>query len=290
MTIIHRKAFAKINIGLNVLGKRPDGYHDIESVFVAVDLHDDITIEASTELQVSCFPPVTKIPQENLVYRAAETLHKHAGLTSESAKITVSKRIPIRAGMGGGSSDAAATLLGLSDFWNAQTDLHDIACTLGSDVPYFLIGGTCYVTGRGETVRPISMPASVLNKLSSWHILIVVPDVQISTYTAFSTLGTIRTTSQIGLHELFIQAINNEKLWSEYFINHFEQSVFTEVPILSMIKERLLSNGAFYASMTGSGSVIYGLYTSQAAADQARKSFPTLETYICRPLTASLQT
>ncbi|MBI2793251.1 MAG: 4-(cytidine 5'-diphospho)-2-C-methyl-D-erythritol kinase [Ignavibacteria bacterium] len=288
MTTIHRKAFAKINIGLNVLGKRLDGYHDVESVFVAIDLHDDITIEASTELQVNCFPVVTEFPQENLVYRAAESLRNHAGLTSESAKITVSKRIPINAGLGGGSSDAAATLLGLSDFWEIHTDLHDIACALGSDVPYFLTGGICCVTGRGEKVRPITMSDPALKRLNTWHILIVVPDVQISTATAYSTLGTIRTTPQIGLNEKFIQAIDNDKLWSKYFINDFEKTIFAEVPILSTIKDKLLSEGAFYASMTGSGSVIYGLYTSPATADNARKAFPTMETYICRPLTASL--
>lgn len=289
MTSIHRKAFAKINIGLNVLGKRPDGYHNIESVFVEIDLHDDIAIESSSVLQVHCMPSVTDHPQENLVYRAAKVLHKKAGLTSETAKITVTKRIPTRAGLGGGSSDAAATLLGLSDLWNVTVNLQETASALGSDVPFFLTGGICYVTGRGEQVSAIDFTQHMLNKLKTWRILLVNPGLQISTASAYSTLQPTTISLPIGLDRIFIQAIDNNELWIKYFVNQFEQKVFSEVPLLSTIKDRLLSKGAFYASMSGSGSVIYGLYTSKEEADLARKSFPKMETYICRPLTATLQ-
>lgn len=289
MTAIHRKAFAKINIGLNVLGKRPDGYHDVESVFVEIDLHDDIAIESSSALQVRCLPSVTDHPQENLVYRAAEVLHQKAGLTSENAKITVWKRIPTKAGLGGGSSDAAATLLGLSDLWNLKNNLTETACVLGSDVPFFLTGGICYVTGRGEQVTAIRFTKSMLNNLRAWHILVVNAGIQISTSTAYSTLDPSHFSPRIGLDRVFTQAIDNKELWREYFVNQFEQGIFAEVPLLATIKDRLLSQGAFYASMTGSGSVIYGLFTSQAAADRAKNSFRDMETYICRPLTATLQ-
>ena len=165
MTSTLHHACAKINLGLHVLGKRLDGYHDIESIFVEVDLRDDVLVSAADSLSVDCTPPVTSSMQDNLVFQAADALRTALQLPDKGAKIAVTKRIPTGGGLGGGSSDAAATLMGLYELWtgeSAETQqardiLLPVATTIGSDVPFFLYGNVGYVTGRGEQVLPMDL-------------------------------------------------------------------------------------------------------------------------------------
>lgn len=155
------RAFAKINLGLRVLKRRPDGYHEIETFFQSIDLHDTLTLEPleEPEIQLEIVSPWALPPaRENLVYRAAELVlaHLRAGV-----RISLEKRIPVGAGLGGGSSDAAATLVGLRELFRLRlnnAELHRLALELGSDVPYFLIGGLCRGRGRGEILEKISSP------------------------------------------------------------------------------------------------------------------------------------
>ncbi|GBC76376.1 4-diphosphocytidyl-2-C-methyl-D-erythritol kinase [bacterium HR07] len=154
------RACAKINLGLRVLGRRPDGYHEIETFFQSVDLHDTLTLEfiERPEIQLEVVSPWALPPgRENLVYRAAELVLAHAGLRA-GVRILLKKRIPVGAGLGGGSSDAAATLVGLRELFQlrlSDTELHRLALNLGSDVPYFLMGGLCRGRGRGEILEKI---------------------------------------------------------------------------------------------------------------------------------------
>lgn len=149
-------AYAKLNLTLEVLGKRPDGYHEVRSVLQTVDLHDTLSLAAAPSLQLHCDQPELQ-GEDNLVLKAARLLRESAG-DVPGASITLTKRIPIAAGLGGGSSDAAATLVGLSRLWNLGLptgDLAPLAAQLGSDVPFFLHGGTALVEGRGEVVVPL---------------------------------------------------------------------------------------------------------------------------------------
>lgn len=279
---------SKINLGLRVLGRRSDGFHDIESIFVAIDLGDTITVEPSTELTVDCHPAVTMSPQDNIVFRAAQLYAGRFPDDTCGAKITVQKRIPTGAGLGGGSGDAAATLLALAHINgrrpNSETIsmLEPLAAACGSDVPFFLHAGVALVTGRGEQIKQIS-------SAFPWTILLVCPGIHVNTAQAYSTLGITSAKPSPHLEERFTQAIESKGLEPSLFENDFERAVFPQHPVLRDIKQRLTGTGAVFASMSGSGSSIYGLFETETKAVEASAQLADLETYICAPISASLR-
>jgi 4-diphosphocytidyl-2-C-methyl-D-erythritol kinase len=157
--VLRRLARAKVNLGLEVVGRRPDGYHDLVTILHEVDLADELSFEEAAELTLVS-EPVLGNPEDNLVLRAAKLLGE-AGGSQRGATVRLTKRIPVAAGLGGGSSDAAATLRGLNDLWRlgaSLSDLHALASRLGSDVPFFLTGGTCLATARGDALQPLPDP------------------------------------------------------------------------------------------------------------------------------------
>jgi 4-diphosphocytidyl-2-C-methyl-D-erythritol kinase len=177
------QAFAKLNLGLRVLGRRPDGYHEIETLFQSIDLHDTLTLEplakSGIELKITS-PWALPEGQENLVYRAAGLL---AAKLPQGVRILLEKRIPVGAGVGGGSSDAAATLVGLNELFQLElsdADLHVLACKLGSDVPYFLRGGLCRGRRRGEMLEKLSP------RLQGYSFLLVKPLCSLSTEAVYA--------------------------------------------------------------------------------------------------------
>lgn len=285
MTSTLHHACAKINLGLNVLGKRPDGYHDLESIFLEVDLCDDVLITAASTVTLECHPSVTGSVQDNLAFKAALLLQNALSAPDKGAKIVLTKRIPTGGGLGGGSSDAAAVLKGLYELWTHQPAstpealaiLHPLAAQLGSDVPFFLTGGVAYVTGRGTEISPL--PVSV-----PWTVLLVLPDIHIATSTAYSTLGITQRVDNQGLDRLLRQVLENNGDGIHQFKNDFESTIFAQHPLLSTISRKLTDNGAIYAAMSGSGSTMYGLFTSVENAVAARSAFPNHVTYICRPI------
>ncbi len=285
MTSTLHHACAKINLGLNVLGKRPDGYHDIESIFIEVDLCDDVQVSLADTLTVECEPPVTTSMSDNLVYKAADALRTALAMPDKGAKIAVTKRIPTGGGLGGGSSDAAATLMALYELWTettpstpeAQRLLRSIAAAIGSDVPFFLEGGIAYVTGRGEQLQPLDLHLP-------WTVLLVLPGIHIDTPSAYSTLGITERRPAHHLDEKITQAIENNDTLRSAFTNDFERSAFEQHPALSTICQRLREQGADYAAMSGSGSTLFGLFASVDNAERAQSAFPDLPTYICRPI------
>lgn len=285
--MVSLKACAKINCGLNILRRRSDGYHDIESIFITVDLFDELHIDFSTELDVQCTPNVTTDITSNLAYRAAHALHQTVHEPSVGAKIVLSKSIPTGAGLGGGSSDGAATLRGLQHLWNTQADLHSLALKLGSDVPFFLRGGTCYVTGRGETVVPMSSAFEHAAGPASWYVVLVLPSIHVSTANAYAAIDRKTPYPAQKLDELFLAALDDHSLFAKEFRNDFEDSVFATHSVLPGIKETLYRNGAFYASMSGSGSALFGLFTDRETATAAASAFTEHQTYICRPSTST---
>ncbi|NQW29271.1 MAG: 4-(cytidine 5'-diphospho)-2-C-methyl-D-erythritol kinase [Ignavibacteria bacterium] len=277
-------AYAKVNIGLQILGKRTDGFHDINSIFVAVDLADQIEIDTATsQISVDCTPNVTTNQESNLAFIAAAKLRQALQQPTLGANIQISKRIPAGAGLGGGSSNAATTLLLLQKLWpNVSTQLiESIAPEIGSDVPFFIKNGVAAVSGRGEVVSPLAITLP-------WYFLLVVPNIHADTTQAYSTLGITQHKVPFELASELVHSFDNQQLNPIVFNNDFETSLFAQYPLLSTLKHELINNGAVFASMSGSGSTVYGLYTNvdnaMAAESVVNTNHAGLKTYICRPI------
>lgn len=271
---------AKINLGLEVLRRRADGYHDINSIFVAIDLHDELEIAPSDSIEFTCEPNVTADVESNLVVRAARAL---LDPISRGAKIRLRKHIPTGAGLGGGSSDAAATLVGLRKLYDltvSDNDLAAIAAGLGSDVPFFLSHGQALIGGRGDIVQPVTIDVP-------WTFGLVIPDIHVNTAAAYSTLGITGEQHGNNLVDIIRRGVDNQEVMRSSLINDFERSVFTQHPVLQAIKTHLLDAGATYAAMSGSGSTIFGLFTSVESATIALRPLSKHRTYICHAVSTS---
>jgi 4-diphosphocytidyl-2-C-methyl-D-erythritol kinase len=244
------RAYAKINWALRVTGKRADGYHDIETLFQTISLHDTLTFRPSDRLTLSCDAPTIPTDETNLVLRAARV----AGLGH--AAIELQKRIPAGGGLGGGSSDAAAVL--------ATFNAKGAALSLGSDVPFFLTGGTAYATGRGEIITPLPPVAGV-------PLLLLIPEERVSTATAYSMLR--RFSPPLGIDRY--RAMIEDDLLSHAgeLVNDFEEPIFDAHPRLRHLKSRLLEAGAAWAAMSGSGSTIVGAFREAGERDAAIARF-----------------
>jgi len=269
------KAPAKINLGLTVLDKRDDGFHNILSIFQTVDLFDELTISEYGDTGLFCSQPSIPTGPDNLVIRA-ESCFLRMEPSLPRASFSLEKRIPVGAGLAGGSSDAAAALKGLRLFHRCtdrvdDRSLYTCACELGSDVPFFLTGGTAVVRGRGEIVEKVQWPFD-------FTYVIVYPDISISTAWAYRR---IRPTGHgyspyCEMVERFTsQSISSDE-FLESLVNDFEQPVFLEYPDLHSIKQSVVNSGAARAVMTGSGSSIVGIFTdsgkAELCADDLRKN------------------
>lgn len=260
-------AFAKLNLDLRVLYKRPDGFHELRSVFQTISLADRITIDfrkaRRTELRLA---GNLDIP-DNLILRAARLCLDEMKVPA-AIDFSLDKRIPMGAGLGGGSSDAAAILLalpGLAGKSIPRERLMVLAAQLGSDVPFFLLGGTAAVLGRGEELYP-------LENLRCPHVLVVSPDVHVSTPDAYRALSARLTPESIQPKLTGFQA----RLWGAPTpaVNDFEEVVFEQHPRLKSIRNKLRRAGASTAMMTGSGSSLFGIFNEKEALEKAAKLFP----------------
>lgn len=275
----HVRALAKINLGLKVLGRRPDSYHELRTVFQTVSLADSLELEfepgRSTAIEVASS---IEIPA-NLVERAAALTLEALEITGR-VSIRLRKRIPLGAGLGGGSSDAAAVLLALPPLARKALRLEklfDIAACLGSDVPFFLLGGTAVALGRGTEVYPLPDRAAA-------HGLLVAPGIHVSTPEAYAALGAPELTSApvqniISSFQSFVwqgdasQDAAPPGTASTSGENDFEPVVFAQHPRLRALKRRLLTLGASPVLLSGSGCALFGLFAGRAEADRARAAF-----------------
>jgi 4-diphosphocytidyl-2-C-methyl-D-erythritol kinase len=268
---------AKINLGLNVVEKRPDGYHNLETVFYPVKIHDALEIfEMSPDFpsDVDCDLKVTNLhiegdEQRNLVVRAYNLL-KQDFPRLPRVHAHLYKGIPTQAGMGGGSSDCGFMLTLLNrQFQLGLTDgqLISYAARLGADCPFFVLNRPCYAEGIGEQLQPIGLD------LSGWYLAVVRPAIPVSTKEAFSLI-TPRHPER-NCRETVMQPVET---WRDSLVNDFEKSVFTLYPEIGRIKQRLYDLGAVYAAMSGSGSSLFGLFREPVALDEfnAEGVFKTL--------------
>jgi 4-diphosphocytidyl-2-C-methyl-D-erythritol kinase len=261
-------AFAKINWFLKVLGKREDNFHELCTAFQTVSLCDNLIFSADEQISLTCDQPDIPIDESNLIIKAALKL-KEKFKIARGANIHLEKNIPSPGGLGGGSSDAAVALLGLTKLWNLEIDfeeLCEIGATLGSDAPFFFYGGTALGTGRGTEIKQIE-------EVSEKYLLIVTPDISISTAEAFSLLNAPRLTKKSAKSILKICCDEAEKQISRQTNpqNDFEASVFKIEPEIERVKRRLLETGAKRALMSGSGASVFGVFenneTRQATLD-----------------------
>jgi 4-diphosphocytidyl-2-C-methyl-D-erythritol kinase len=277
------KAPAKINVGLRILGKRPDGYHEIWSVLQEIDLCDEITLWDASDFSLLLEGDQEAVPTDetNLCLRAARLLKRASGY-SGAARIKLCKIIPAGAGLGGGSSDAAAVLKGLNQVWKtnlSRNDLESLGAQLGSDVPFFLCGGCCLATGRGEKLTPVKPLIEDL-------LVLVCPEVFVPTEWAYKNIKNYHLTP--ALDDIIFQGSLREILsrpgQENIFINDFEPVVFKTYPELKTIKQALLDAGAYFASLSGSGSAVFGLFSHRKEAlEAAEKLQPRWKTYCLQP-------
>jgi 4-diphosphocytidyl-2-C-methyl-D-erythritol kinase len=259
---------AKINLGLEIIRKRADGYHDINSIFLSIALCDELEIIADATLSMTCDDAALPVDESNLCIRAARMMQERFDCRDRGARITLHKNIPMGAGLGGGSSDAAAVIRALNDVWGINASIEElakVAAEIGSDVPFFLYGQPMLARGRGDVMAPIEFP------LKS-HIVLVCPSVHVSTPWAYKALD-ITSERRATPYEKIIPQLANLGSLRELCVNDFERVVFTEHPELALIKEKLLHAGAAYASMSGSGSAVYGMFETAEAAKNAAKIF-----------------
>ncbi|MBM3739786.1 MAG: 4-(cytidine 5'-diphospho)-2-C-methyl-D-erythritol kinase [Acidobacteria bacterium] len=273
--VVRVNAFAKLNLCLSVLYKRPDGYHEIRSVFQTVSLADRLRIEFTparrTRIEAVC---QIDIPG-NLAVRAAQALFDNAKITG-SVDIRLGKRIPIGGGLGGGSSDAAAVLLALPSLTGRRIDpelIHRTAASLGSDVPFFLTGGTAIGTGRGDELYPLA-------DLTAPCAIIAAPGLPVSTPDAYRALARPEFTgltpdalaNKMREFRAFSRALDGSGEWGAFAVNDFEPAVFPRHPEIQRLWRSLRRSGASPARMSGSGSALFGVFASPDSRDKAAES------------------
>jgi 4-diphosphocytidyl-2-C-methyl-D-erythritol kinase len=261
-------AFAKINLSLRVLGKREDGYHELDTIFQTISLHDTIRISAieGSAIAFSCDDRSLPTDSHNLVVRAATVLRDRVN-PKKGARIRLEKRIPTHAGLGGGSSDAAATLVGLNGLWESRLtrqELSEVAARLGADVPFFLDGGTARGTGIGDRIEP-------LEDAPETFLLIVKPKANVSTADAYKALKKPALTSS-NSKTILSRSEAKEFFDNQHFAsleNDFEAVAFAAAPEIGRAKAALIKAGSQAALLAGSGSAVFGIFESEDAQRRA---------------------
>lgn len=266
-------SFAKINWTLEILGKRPDGYHELRTILQTVDLADTLHFEPMEEgIEIVCDHPEAPRDETNLAHRAAALLAELTG-ARKGVRITIEKRLPVAAGIGGGSSNAAVTLIALQQLWQvplAPRDLFPLGARLGADVPFFFLGGTCLGVGRGDEVYPLA-------DLRADHLLLVNASIAVPTREVYGNLPPELTNPgpvakmPLSLEAAYAACTQHDEL--PFLHNDLEKTVFARHPLLAEIGRRLERLGARGVLMSGSGSTIFALFDSAEARSTARREF-----------------
>lgn len=259
-------SFAKINLYLRILGKRDDNFHELCTVFQTVSLCDFLTFEPADEIVLTCDAAEIPLDETNLITKAARLLQQKFDVKN-GAKINLEKHIPAPGGLGGGSSNAAVTLLGLSKLWNLRVnfnEIREIGATLGADVPFFFYGGTALGSGRGTEILPLA-------DFTAKHLLIVAPNVTVSTEEAFARLNAPNLTNSGS--KSILKICRNEAetayLQQSKLKNDFEKTIFEAEPEIAQAKAELLELGATGALMSGSGASVFAIFDTNEQRQNA---------------------
>ena len=266
--LVKLRCNAKVNLHLRVLGRRSDGYHDIETVFHSISLADTLVIaRRKSGFTISCDTSEVPADETNLALVAAKKL---LGESRGGVHISLEKRIPVSAGLGGGSADAAASLVGVNELYNlglSDEELAGVAAEVGSDVAFVLAGGCALGEGRGERLRRLKC-------LPRLPLVIVAPPIAISTRWAYESLRT-GLTSGGGRGNILTDALRTGAVWSlkTLLYNDFDDLVFARYPLVASVKEGLLESGAAGALMSGSGPAVFGIFEKEGDAERSVARF-----------------
>ena len=273
---LEKKSPCKVNLLLNILGKRPDGFHELETVMHPVNLFDEIRFErGGNGIQLTCDEPALPVDSKNLVYRAADAFMKIHN-RRDGVRIHLQKKIPLAAGLGGGSGNAATTLLALNELFDrplSTAKLNELAAALGSDVPFFLQDRLALATGRGEKIRPLDFfPA-----LCGGAFLLIHPGFGIATAWAYQSLARFPAAlnGRRGRADKLVSSLRAGDLRAAAgeFYNSLEAPALEKYPVLALFQEFLRANGAPAALMSGSGSTTFAIAENQAAAGSLLEKF-----------------
>jgi 4-diphosphocytidyl-2-C-methyl-D-erythritol kinase len=279
---IRENSFAKLNMGLLIKGKRADGFHNIETIFVSVSLRDTVYMNTSSCTRIICSNPEVPQGEDNLAYRAVQRFKKRTGL-KKHASIEIIKRIPIGAGLAGGSGNGSAVVRGLNRLWStglSQREMLGICTGIGSDVPYTLTGGTVLGTGKGTNMR-------ILPDFPRFWVILICPDLHISTSWAYSQAKYTLTKKfqKINLYGLYLDFLAKKLPLSSLLVNQFEDIVFKRYPKVKELKEEIQKCNPLGACMSGSGPSMFAVFKqrSQAlgAAEKLRNA-GSRKVFVCR--------
>ena len=273
MASITLRAFAKINLSLRITDVRPDGFHGVQTILQAIDVFDRVMCTTSRgPFHIQSDTPGVPTDETNLVWKAAALLWEAAGRDGvpRDAMIGLRKQIPMEAGLGGGSSDAAAALIGLRKLWKMRIGdehLHAIAAKVGSDVPFFFTGGTALGLGRGDEVYP-------LEQLPRYWVVLAIPPFGVATADAYrwfdENQGRMPFSARLRPDNCF-----KPRFSYLYAINDLEEPVIHRHPLIGQLKQQLTDRGALMAAMSGSGSTVFGVFGSTSAASRAAGALRT---------------
>lgn len=281
MRLIRVPAFAKVNLCLHIVGRRPDGYHELRTIFQSIGLHDTLELAFASQpgISLECDDAALPTGRENLVWRALDAVRRELGL-KRGIRARLAKQIPVGRGLGGGSSDAAAALLGLLRLTRSKLALPrlvELAAGLGADVPFFLFGGRALGVGRGDEIYPLP------DGPKRWVVVVSPHGIGVSTRDAYRWAGARLT-----------KRPRAPKLWSFCALcwspqrggapNDFEAPVFARFPRLGRIKRALLQRGAAEAALAGSGSAVFGVFPNPAQARRAAQGFPGDQVFVVETL------
>lgn len=274
------RAPAKINLGLHVLRRRPDGYHDIETVLHRIDWADTVTAAPAETLSMTCSDPALPTDRDNLCLQAAHRLADRFDVTA-GATLHLDKRVPYGAGLGGGSSDAAATLRLLARLWDVAPtteQLHAVGREIGADVPFFLLDApAAYATGRGDTPTPLQANGAPYRL--PFPVLVAAPAVEVSTPHAYGWVSA-NDTNRPDLRR--VVRSNDLSAWRTRLTNDFEGPVANAVPAVAALRDAFRDTSAAYVSLSGSGGAVYGVFEDATAARQAQDTIqsPDVRTHL----------
>jgi len=261
------KANAKINLALDVLGERPNGYHDVKMIMQSVDLYDELNIEKTgdSSIIITCENNELECNESNLIYKAAKRIMEYVG-REDGVRIELTKNIPIAAGMAGGSTDAAATLVGLNQLFNyglSNEELREIGVKLGADIPFCIEGGTYLSEGIGEILTPV-------NPAPDCYLVIAKPDISVSTKFVYDNLTLDEHTPHPDV-DAMLDAIKADNIMDvcSNLGNILELVTVDAYPVIADIKRILLEQGAINSLMSGSGPTVFGIFDSKDKAEKA---------------------
>lgn len=274
---------AKVNLAVDVLGRRPDGYHSVSLVLQAISLSDTITITTTDtkEITVTCNDSNVPTDKTNIVYKSAERFFRYTKVENEGINIDIHKVVPSQAGLGGGSSDGAATVMGLNKLYNTRLknkDMEEICSYIGADVPFFINGGTQLATGIGTDMEK-------LHSMPDCTIVICKPDVNVSTKEAYDAIDA-QPPKQFKYSDELIKGIYMRSLNSVCTSMYNDFDVFLDIKEVNDIKKLMYKLKANGACMSGSGSAVFGVFKNEKNAikcvEKLKETYP--QTFLCKPI------